>query len=157
MFNDSIHLAIYGSITRKAMTVQDDQDDPTYIMQREVQLNFPLLSHETGHYITLRDPYELDRKFKKYGSQKPWWVDELIKMIKAKGHEKQYPKMLEASARFQQIWLKQSFESIRKSPLLQGFHFLQLSDTEKYENSNGILDCFDDPMGVDEKEFLNNQ
>ena len=36
----------------------------------------------------------------------------------------------------------------------QSFHFLQLSDTERYENSNGILDCFDDSTGISEQEFL---
>jgi hypothetical protein len=28
--------------------------------------------------------------------------------------------------------------------VLVGFHFLQLADTERYENANGLLDCFDD-------------
>ena len=153
MFNDSIHLSIYGSIVGKAMTVQDDEDDPSYVMQREVPLRFPLLAHEIGHYVALRDPYELDRKYKKCAQEKPWWVDELIKMIRVKGHENQYPRMLEASARFQHMWLKQNFESVRRSPLLQGFHFLQLADCDDYENANGLLDCFDDPKHIAPETF----
>ena len=39
---------------------------------------------------------------------------------------------------------KQVFESIRKSPILCGFNFLQPADTDRYENANGLLDCFDD-------------
>ena len=69
-------------------------------------------------------------------------------MVRAKGHEDQYQQMLEASARFQWIWLKQNFESVRRSSLLQGFHFLQLADCDDYENANGLLDCFDDPKHI---------
>ena len=39
---------------------------------------------------------------------------------------------------------KQVFEAIRRSPILNGFNFLQLSDTDLYENANGLIDCFDD-------------
>ncbi len=154
MFNDSIHLSIYGSVTGKSMSVQDDEDGPAYVMQRDVPLRYPLLAHETCHYIALRDPYKLDRKFRDSGCEKPWWIDELIKMIQAKGHQNQYQKMLDASARFQFIWLKQNFESVRKSPLLEGFHFLQLADCDDYENANGLLDCFDDPKRISPDEVV---
>ena len=150
MFDDSSHLSIYGSVAEKRMTVQDDN----FVMSREVLLNFPLIAHEVCHYTVMRDPFKLDEKFKKYGAEKPWWIDELIKMIKAKGHEKQFQKMLEASTRFQYIWMKQGLESVRKSPLLQGLNFLQLSDTERYENANGLIDCFDDVKDIPPENIL---
>lgn len=154
MFDDSIHLSIYGSVADKKMTVQDDETNPNFVIRREVPLKFPLIAHEVCHYNILRDPYKLDEKFKKYGYEKPWWIDELIKMIKAKGHEKQFKKMLEASTRFQYIWIKQGIESVRKSPILQGLNFLQLSDTDRYENANGLVDCFDDIKDIPPENIL---
>jgi hypothetical protein len=154
MFDDSIHLAIYGSIHGKKMVEQDQEDDPAFILRREVSVKFPLIAHEVCHYNVLRDPYKLDEKFKRYHAEKPWWIDELIKMIQTKGHEKQFGTMLQASTRFQYIWIKQNIESVRKSRLLQGFHFLQLTDTDRYENANGFIDCFDDVKDIPPEKVL---
>ena len=151
MFDDSIHLSIYGSVTGKEMVVQDE---PAFTIRREVPLKFPLIAHEVCHYAVLRDPYLLDGKFKEYKAEKPWWIDELIKMIEIKGHQDQFQKMLQASTRFQYLWIKQGLESVRKSPLLQGFHFLQFADTDRYENANGLLDCFDDPKDISPEMIL---
>ena len=100
MYDDSIHLSIYGSVYDKKMAIQDDDENPSYIMRRDVPLKFPLIAHEVCHYNLLRDPWQLDAKFKKYGAEKPWWIDELIKMIDTKGYKDQFPTMLEASTRF---------------------------------------------------------
>lgn len=154
MFDDSIHLSIYGSTTGKAMEIKDNEENPTCRIRREVPVNFPLCAHELAHYNVLRDPYKLDEQFKNYGAEKPWWVDELKKMIKTKGHEKQFSKMLEASTHYFYIWTKQAFESARKSPVLEGFQYLQLSDTERYENANGLIDCFDDPKDIPPEKVL---
>jgi hypothetical protein len=154
MFDDTIHLSLYGSVKEKKMTLQGRGNNPSFVMRREIPLKFPLIAHEVGHYNVLRDPYRLEEKFKKYKAGKPWWIKELIKTIKAKGHREQYRKMLEASTRFQYIWIKQGLESVRKSPVLQGFHFLQLSDTERYENANGLLDCFDDEKDIPPEKVL---
>ena len=48
---------------------------------------------------------------------------------------------------------KTALEGIRSSNLLSGFHMLQFADTDKYENSNGVVDCFDDPHGISTEEF----
>jgi len=61
--------------------------------------------------------------------------------------------MRQASKRFQFLGWKLGIEGARRSPVLAGLHFLQLADTDRYENSNGLLDCFDDPTGVDEEAF----
>ncbi|OHB54597.1 MAG: hypothetical protein A2Y12_09760 [Planctomycetes bacterium GWF2_42_9] len=153
MFDDSIHLAIYGSVTKKKMVVQDDCHSPTAIARREVAVKFPLLAHEVCHYLVLRDPYKLKERFRKNELTEPWWIDELITLIKAKGHEKNFQKMLRASTRFQYIWIKQCIESIRKSSVLQGFHMLQFADTDRYENANGLVDCFDDIKDISPELF----
>ena len=77
---------------------------------------------------------------------RPWLnkIDELKKLAKLKGYDKFYEQAREASQRFQFIGWKLGIEAARRSLLLSGYHFLQLADTERYENSNGLLDCFDD-------------
>ena len=62
--------------------------------------------------------------------------------------------MFKASKHFQFICWKTAYEEMRKSSLLGGFHFLQFADTDAYENSNGIVDCFDDETCVKPEDFL---
>ncbi len=140
MFDTTANWAIFGSIHGKEMV--DGQ--PPAVTRREVPVSFPVLAHETAHYVALRDLDALRRKCARHGVQEPWWVEELIRLRRAKGLERDYPRMLAASQRYQHAWHKQVFEGIRKSPILGGFHFLQLADTDRYENANGLIDCFDD-------------
>lgn len=140
MFDTSENWAIFGSVKGREMVAKT----PGAVTRREVAVNFPVVAHEVGHYLVHRDLDALKRKFAESPADEPWWIDELIKLRRLKGLERDYPKLLQASARFQFIWHKQVFESIRKSPILRGFNFLQLADTERYENANGLLDCFDD-------------
>ncbi len=151
-FDNTYNWYIYGSA--KGVSLVSQSNSGTGKITRALTAKRPVLAHETCHYVALRDIESLDNKFNKVEAEKPWWLDELKKLIKFKGMEKDYPLMLVASKKFQFLSWKLCIEALRRSHLLCGFHFLQLSDTEKYENSNGILDCFDDPMGVDEKEFL---
>lgn len=120
---------------------------------RELYFNVPLIAHEVCHYTALRDYRSLREKFARYGFKEPWWVGEELKMIKAKGFESDYDKMYEASKFFQKECWKTAFEAIRKSYLLGGFHFLQFADTDAYENSNGVVDCFDDENVVSPEFF----
>jgi len=154
MFEDNRNWLIYGSC-RGLPTIEQDPDDPDAPrVTRSIELRRPMLGHEICHYIALRDLDALDRKFEQVGAEKPWWIAELKKLIRQKNLEKDYPLMLEASRRFQFLSWKLGIEAARRSPLLRGFHFLQLSDTERYENCNGILDCFDDPKGTPPEEFV---
>jgi len=155
MFENTYNWLVFGSCKGTQMS-EDDGDgyDFNYKVTRAISPKRPILAHEICHYTALRDIYRLDEKFKRLDIEKPWWVDELIKLISLKGLEKDYPLMYKASKRFQFLSWKLGIEAARRSKLLSGFHFLQLSDTERYENSNGILDCFDDKTGIDEKEFL---
>ena len=141
MFNTSANWAIFGSVTGCEMVA----GAPGARTRREVPVNRPVAAHEVCHYVALRDLDALGRKFAKYGAPRAWWIDELKRLRREKGLDADWPKMLEASLRFQRIWHKQCLESIRRSPLLVGFHMLQLADTERYENANGVIDCFDEP------------
>ncbi|KPJ52889.1 MAG: hypothetical protein AMS16_05805, partial [Planctomycetes bacterium DG_58] len=141
MFDTSANWAIFGSCKGKKMRTGKAGAE----MRREVPVNFPVLAHEVCHYAALRDLEALERRFAKHATEKPWWIDELKKLRKLKGLDKDYPRMLEASRRFQFLWHKHVLESVRRSPILVGFHFLQLADTERYENANGLVDCFDEP------------
>ena len=154
MFDDTRNWVISGSATGLPMIERDGQDDYTYKLTRRVPSPRPVLAHEVCHYVGLRDVRALQEKFQRTGAEKPWWLDELDKLIKLKGHEESYPLLLEASRRFQLLSWKLTLEAARRSTVLSGFHFLQLSDTDRYENANGVIDCFDDPKGVDAEEFL---
>ena len=154
MFDDTQNWLIYGSCTGLPLVEQDSEDDYTYKLMRRIPSPRPVLAHEVCHYAGLRDVDALDEKFKRTGAEKPWWIDELKKLIKLKGHAETYPLLLEAARRFQFLSWKLSLEAARRSTVVNGFHFLQFADTERYENPNGIVDCFDDSKGVDEKEFL---
>ncbi len=122
-------------------------------IKRKIYFNRPMLAHEVTHYTAWRDFYALKEKFKKYGVEAPWWVDEEIKMIEAKGYAENYKETQQVTKNFQFRCWKTAFERIRLSKLLCGFHMLQFADTDKYENSNGVVDCFDDPHGTSAEEF----
>jgi hypothetical protein len=155
MFENTYNWLIYGSCKGQQLTDSDDEDFPSYKITRAVNSRRPTLAHEICHYIAYRDLDALEKKFAEYApDQKPWWIDELKKLAKEKGYDKFYDRAMEASRRFQFASWKLGIEAARRSSLLSGFHFLQLSDTERYENSNGLLDCFDDKTGVAENEFL---
>lgn len=123
-------------------------------IRRAFSIKVPLIAHEVCHYTALRDFFALKEKFVKYGAALPWWVDEEIKMIREKKMETVFPEMYSASKFFQLECWKNTFERIRESTLLSGFHFLQFADTDVYENSNGVVDCFDDEAYVAAQKFL---
>ncbi len=122
-------------------------------IKRRMHFPRPVVAHEVTHYTAWRDFYALKEKFEKYGTPAPWWVDEEIKMIEKKGYAEGFKETLQVTKNFQFKCWKTGFEAIRTSPLLSGFHMLQFADTDKYENSNGVVDCFDDPHGISEEEF----
>jgi hypothetical protein len=154
MYENTYNWLIYGSCRGQQLTDSDDADFPTYKVTRAINSKRPTLAHEICHYIGYRDLDALNDKFTKYGAEKPWWLDELKKLVELKGCAEEYHKLFETSKKFQFIGWKLGIEAARRSKLLTGFHFLQFSDTERYENSNGIVDCFDDKTGIDVAAFL---
>jgi hypothetical protein len=110
--------------------------------------NKPTLSHETFHYISLPDIKRMKKKHKKHSTEEPWWIDEIADIAKEKGLAKDYENLRKASEHFKMVCLKETFENLRKSHWLQGYEMLQLADTDRYENPNGLLDYFDDEKKI---------
>lgn len=150
MYEDTDNLLCCGSYDGSAVEAEFDNSKIT----RAIWFDKPLVAHEVCHYTALRDYKTLKEKFKKYGTKEPWWVDEEIKMIEAKGLTDSFDELYHASKYFQLECWKFAFEGIRASKLLSGYHFLQFADTDVYENSNGLVDCFDDENYIEAKDFI---
>ena len=153
------HAGMYDD-TENLLAANVDENEPMKVetenceIVRDLYFNVPLIAHEVCHYTALRDFYSLKEKFLKSGAIEPWWIDEEIKLIEEKGYKTSFAEMFKASKHFQFICWKTAYEEMRKSALLGGFHFLQFADTDAYENSNGVVDCFDDETCVKPEDFL---
>ena len=150
MFSDTDNLLGFGTVREREMVV--DEEDGGKI-RRGIRFKVPLMAHEVCHYTSWRDFYSLREKFEKYGTPAPWWIDEEIKLLESKGYKENFSDILQITKDFQFRAWKNALEGIRSSHLLSGFHMLQFADTDKYENSNGVVDCFDDPHGISSEEF----
>lgn len=149
MFSDTYNLLCFGTVKNRKMIEECGEDR----INRKISFGKPLLAHEVLHYTSWRDFYGLKDKFEKYGVEKPWWIEEEIKMLEAKGHKEEFYKLLQITKDYQFRCWKAGMEGIRSSELLSGFHMLQFADTDKYENSNGVVDCFDDEQGISAEDF----
>ncbi len=149
MFSDTENLLGFGTV-RDIDMISKNGDGA---IKRGIKFTRPLIAHEVCHYTSWRDYYALKEKFQKFKRPIPWWVDEEIKMLEAKGYKENFKETLQITKDFQFRCWKTALESIRASRLLSGFHMLQFADTDKYENSNGVVDCFDDPHGISPDEF----
>ena len=149
MFENTDNLLCFGTVRDIDMVAKGEDSK----IRRGISFSRPLIAHEICHYTSWRDYYALKEKFAKYGKEAPWWVDEEIKMLEAKGYREKFPELLNITKNHQfRLW-KTALENLRASNLLSGFHMLQFADTDKYENSNGVVDCFDDPHGISSEEF----
>lgn len=149
MFYNTDNLLEYGTVKDREMTVDCGIDQ----LRRTIAFPRPVISHEICHYTSWRDYYTLKEKFEKYGRTAPWWVEEEIKMLEAKGYKENFKEILQITKDFQFRCWKTSLEELRASKFLSGFHFLQFADTDRYENSNGVVDCFDDYHGISAEAF----
>ena len=121
----------------------------------------PTLSHEAIHYIHIPDYDALNEKYdrfaaevgeeylKQHGIKKPKFMAELPKLIARKGLSDDMEDYRTASLQFKNMGTKVFLERLRLADNLCGFEMLQFSDCLKYENKNGIVDCFDDDKGID--------
>ncbi|MBQ3493757.1 MAG: hypothetical protein IJA88_06585 [Clostridia bacterium] len=150
MYDDTRNLLVCGSAGGESLSNKCNNSTVT----RTLFFNVPLIAHEVCHYTALRDFKSLKEKFNRYGVKEPWWIDEELKMINAKGFADKYDKMYKASKDFQLECWKIAFEEMRSSSLLGGFQMLQFTDTDYYENSNGVVDCFDDVNYITPERFL---
>ncbi len=149
MFSDTSNLLCFGTVKDRDMVKECGESK----IKRAITFKRPLIAHEVCHYASWRDYYALKEKFAKYGVEAPWWVDEEIKMVEAKGYKENFADILQITKDNQLRCWKAALEGIRSSKLLSGFHMLQFADTDKYENSNGVVDCFDDYQGISTETF----
>ena len=63
------------------------------------------------------------------------------------------PDYIASSMHFKKLSTKVFLETMRLSAKISGFEMLQFSDCFKYENKNGIVDCFDDDKDIDPEIF----
>ncbi len=149
MFSDTDNLLGFGTVRGIDMQTENESGK----IRRGIAFSRPLVAHEVCHYTSWRDYYALREKFKSFNRPAPWWVEEEIKMLEAKGYKEGFKDTLQITKNFQFRCWKTALENLRASNLLSGFHMLQFADTDKYENSNGVVDCFDDPHGISPEEF----
>lgn len=120
----------------------------------------PTLAHEAIHYIEIPDYDALNAKFEKFaekmgpefleanGIKKPRYMTDFAVLVKQKGIEGKLAEYRRASEKFKMFGIKTYLERLRLSGLC-GFEMLQFADCFKYENKNGIVDCFDDDKFID--------
>ena len=149
MFSDTDNLLGFGTVRGIDMQTENESGK----IRRGIAFSRPLVAHEVCHYTSWRDYYALREKFKSFNREAPWWVEEEIKMLEAKGYKEGFADTLQLTKNFQFRCWKTALENLRASNLLSGFHMLQFADTDRYENSNGVVDCFDDPHGISAEEF----
>ena len=75
-------------------------------------------------------------------------MTEFTELARQKGALDKLPDYRTASENFKKFGLKTYIERLRLSGLC-GFEMLQFADCFKYENKNGIVDCFDDDKYID--------
>ena len=157
MFLSDAPWSLNGSVTGQPLEVNTE----TAQVHRYATPIRPTLSHEAIHYIHIPDYDALNEKFdrfaaevgeeylKQHGIKKPKFMTELPKLIARKGLTEDMPDYRAASLQFKNMGTKVFLERLRMADHLCGYEMLQFSDCLKYENKNGIVDCFDDDKGID--------
>lgn len=157
MFLDDAPWGLNGSVAGEPLTVTTE----TAQVHRYAIPIRPTLSHEAVHYIHIPDYTALAEKFDRFAAQageeylqahgikRPKYMTELPKLIARKGLAADMADYQEASMRFKNMGTKVFLERLRLADNLCGYEMLQFSDCLKYENKNGIVDCFDDDKGID--------
>lgn len=133
-------------------------------VRREAVPLRPIIAHEAIHYIEIPDYIALNKKFddfcKEVGEEylkaneisKPRYMTDLPSLIERKNLTAKMPDYIKGSQLFKQMGIKTYLERLRLSQLC-GFEMLQFADCLKYENKNGIVDCFDDDKYFDTQWF----
>ena len=157
MFNSDAPWSLNGPVSAQPLRLQAERAD---IHRYAVPIR-PTLSHEAIHYIHIPDYDALNEKFDRFASQvgeeylkqhgikKPKFMTELPKLIARKGLTSDMADYRAASMQFKNMATKIFLERLRLADHLCGYEMLQFSDCLKYENKNGIVDCFDDDKGID--------
>ena len=165
MFTSDAPWRMNGSAYDAPLTANADNEYSSASAYRVCTPLRPTLSHEALHYIDIPDYAAMARKFDEFcekvgseyieanGIKKPRFMTELPALIESKGLAEKLPDYIEGSRQFKKLAYKVFLEKLRFSHL-RGFEMLQLADCMKYENKNGIIDCFDDDKYFDPKWML---
>ena len=160
MFNTDDCWRMNGSTYDAPLTAKAETGDVVADIRREAVPLRPVLAHEAMHYIEIPDYEALEKKFdgfcakvgeaylKANGIEKPRFMTELPQLIERKGLRERMPDYIRGSQAFKKLAYKVYLEKLRDSALC-GFEMLQFADCLKYENKNGIVDCFDDDKYID--------
>ena len=141
------------------------KENSNAIVRRYANPLRPVLSHEAVHYIEMPDYDALNAKFDAFAKEvgpeyleanelkKPKFMTELPRIIREKNLLEKMPDYIASSMHFKKLSTKVFLETMRLSAKISGFEMLQFSDCFKYENKNGIVDCFDDDKDIDPEIF----
>lgn len=155
---------INGSVSDEPLNCETHNSAFTSVVHRHAIPVCPTLSHEAVHYIDIPDYGALCRKYEEFASRvgeeymkahhikKPRFMTELPELIERKHLQPYMADYCAGSQRFRQMATKIFLERLRLSKLC-GFEMLQFSDCFKYENKNGIVDCFDDDKNIEATTF----
>lgn len=155
MFREDFCWHINGSVSGAPMSA----DENGVKIRRHANPLRPVLAHEAVHYIDVPDYEALRRKMEEFCSKVdpeyletnkikiPHFLYEIPELIRRKGLAERMPDYIAASQNFKKLCLKTYLERLRLSGLC-GFEMLQFADCLKYENKNGIVDCFDDDKNI---------
>ena len=155
MFNTDDCWRLNGSTWDAPLDAEAKAEGVSAKIRREAVPVRPVLAHEALHYIDIPDYDALNRKFDEFCARvgeeylkankikKPRFLTELPKLIERKGLRGKMPDYIKGSQKFKMRAFKVYLEKLRDSALC-GFEMLQFADCLKYENKNGIVDCFDD-------------
>jgi hypothetical protein len=162
MFRTDDCWRINGSTCDVPLNAEAETGDCVAAIRREAVPLRPVLAHEAMHYIEVPDYDALIRKFDEFCARvgaeyvaandirKPRFMTELPKLIDRKGLRGKMPDYIRGSQEFKKTAYKVYLEKLRDSALC-GFEMLQFADCLKYENKNGVVDCFDDDKYIDAK------
>lgn len=160
MFNEDTPWRINGSVYDAPLDAESTTATAMAKVRRECAPIRPTVAHEAMHYIELPDYEALNAKFDAFaekvgpeylqekGIKKPRFMEEMTKLIARKGLTERMSEYRAGSMKWKLMAIKTYLEEMRLSPLC-GYEMLQFSDCLKYENKNGIVDCFDDDKGID--------
>ncbi len=164
MFKSDVCWHFNGSAYEVPMSAEASTATGKVEIRREATPLRPVLAHEAMHYIDIPDYQALNDKFdafaakvgpaymEKHNIKKPAFMTEMPKLIARKGLADRLPDYQQGSFLWKNMAMKIYLEEMRLSHLC-GFEMLQFSDCLKYENRNGIVDCFDDDKNIDSKWF----
>lgn len=164
MFKSDACWHFNGSAFDVPMNAETETGNAKVTIRREATPLRPVLAHEAMHYIDVPDYHALNDKFDAFckqvgpeyleanGIKKPAYMTAMPELIARKGLTDRMEDYQLGSRAWKNMALKIYLEEMRLSHLC-GFEMLQFSDCLKYENKNGIVDCFDDDKYIDWQWF----